>query len=133
MSSILSRRNLLRVAAAGVPLVTSANRLLAWQESSTDAKYSSDVNVVNVLASVHDKASLNSHVYLIADCKTVGCWVHLVVRHLGQYDPQGSYEVPKTAVLRLNCNVCNAANDFGQHDLKIIRGLKPTNDFRAAF
>jgi VWFA-related protein len=55
MSSILTRRDLLRVAAAGVPLVTSANRLLAWQESSTDAKYSSDVNVVNVFANVHDK------------------------------------------------------------------------------
>lgn len=45
------RRDLLRMAAALAP----ARRLLAWQESSPEAKYSSDVNVVNVLASVHDK------------------------------------------------------------------------------
>jgi len=51
MSLIASRRDLLRMAAAVVP----ASRLLAWQEPSADAKYSSDVNVVNVLASVHDK------------------------------------------------------------------------------
>ena len=85
------------------------------------------------MASAHDKASLNSHVFVAADCKTLGCWVRLVVRHLGQYDPQAGYEVPTTPILRLNCNVCNAANDFGQHDLKIIRGLKPTTDFRSAF
>ncbi|HEY1760896.1 MAG TPA: VWA domain-containing protein [Bryobacteraceae bacterium] len=51
MSSIPSRRDLLRAAVA----LTSANRLLAWQESSPDAKFSSDVKVVNVLANVHDK------------------------------------------------------------------------------
>jgi len=49
-----SRRDLFRAAAA-VPAMIPAQRLLAWQESSPEAKYSSDVNVVNVLASVHDK------------------------------------------------------------------------------
>jgi hypothetical protein len=56
-----------------------------------------------------------------------------VVRHLGPYDPQGNYTIPTTATFRLYCNVCFAANDFGQHDLKFIRGPKPTNDFKAAF
>src|SRR3984885_5953026 len=51
MTRIPSRRDLLQMAAVALP----AKRLLAWQESSPDAKYSSDVNVVNVLASVHDK------------------------------------------------------------------------------
>jgi VWFA-related protein len=46
-----SRRDLFRLAVVAVP----ARRLLAWQESPPEAKYSSDVNVVNVLASVHDK------------------------------------------------------------------------------
>jgi hypothetical protein len=59
MSSIPSRRDLLRVAAA-VPSLISAKRLLAWQDSSPDAKYSSDVKVVNVLASVHDKETKSS-------------------------------------------------------------------------
>jgi VWFA-related protein len=54
MSCIPSRRDLLRVAAALGPAL-SAKRLLAWQEPPPEAKYSSDVNVVNVLASVHDK------------------------------------------------------------------------------
>ena len=43
------------MAAAVVPAIGPAQRLLAWQDSPPDAKYSSDVNVVNVLASVHDK------------------------------------------------------------------------------
>ncbi len=47
----MNRRDLFRLAVVAVP----ARRLLAWQESPPDAKYSSDVNVVNVLASVHDK------------------------------------------------------------------------------
>jgi VWFA-related protein len=56
MSFIPSRRDLFRVAAASVPALIPAKRLLAWQEAAPpDAKYSSDVNVVNVLASVHDK------------------------------------------------------------------------------
>jgi hypothetical protein len=80
-----------------------------------------------------DNASLNNHVFLVADCKTLGCWVHLVVRHLALYDPHGTYPIPTTATLRLYCNICFAANDYGQHDLKLIRGPKPTNDFRAAF
>jgi hypothetical protein len=80
-----------------------------------------------------DVASLNNHVFLVADCKTLGCWVHLVVRHLGLYDPQRNYAVPTTTALRLYCNICFAANDYGQHDLKFIRGPKPTNDFKAAF
>jgi len=80
-----------------------------------------------------DNVSLNDHAFLVADCKTLGCWVHLVVRHLGPYDPQGNYTIPTTATLRLYCNVCNAANDYGQHNLQFIRGPKPTADFRAAF
>ncbi len=63
MRPIPSRRDLVRAAAAWAPAsasalalaLTQAGRLLAWQGSSPDAKYSSDVNVVNVLASVHDK------------------------------------------------------------------------------
>lgn len=47
----LSRRDWLRAAAAFVP----ALQLDAWQESSPDAKYSSEVNVVNVLATVREK------------------------------------------------------------------------------
>jgi VWFA-related protein len=52
MSPILSRRDVLRVAAALGP----ARRLLAWQDPEPNVKYSTDVNVVNVLASVHDKS-----------------------------------------------------------------------------
>jgi VWFA-related protein len=44
-----SRRDVFRVAAALAP----ASRLLAWQEP--EAKFSTDVNVVNVFAAVHDK------------------------------------------------------------------------------
>jgi VWFA-related protein len=55
VSFIPSRRDLLRVAAAAAPVLIPAKRLLAWQEAPPDAKYSTDVNVVNVLASVHDK------------------------------------------------------------------------------
>jgi VWFA-related protein len=55
VSFVPSRRDVLRAAAAAVPALTPAKRLLGWQESSPDAKYSSDVKVVNVLASVHDK------------------------------------------------------------------------------
>ena len=52
MDLVRSRRDLLRVAAALLPL----RRLLGWQESPPpNAKYSSAVNVVNILASVHDK------------------------------------------------------------------------------
>lgn len=80
-----------------------------------------------------DNASLNDHVFLVADCRTAGCWVYFVVRHLGLYDPQGNYTIPPTATLRLYCNICFAATDYGQHDLKFIRGPKPTNDFKAAF
>jgi hypothetical protein len=78
-----------------------------------------------------DAASPNGHVFLVADCKTVGCWVHLVVRHLGPYEPAGNYTNPPAAALRLYCNICFAANDYGQHDLRFIRGPKPTNDFKA--
>jgi VWFA-related protein len=46
-----SRRDLFRLTVVAVP----ARRLLAWQETAPEAKYCSDVNVVNVLASVHDK------------------------------------------------------------------------------
>src|SRR5580692_9441593 len=45
-----TRRELFSMAAALLP----AKSLLAWQEAS-GPKYSSDVNVVNVLAGVHDK------------------------------------------------------------------------------
>jgi hypothetical protein len=79
-----------------------------------------------------DNASL-SHAFLVADCKTLGCWIHLVVRHLGQYDPQGHYVIPTIATLRLYCNICGSGNNYGQHDLKLIRGPKPTNDFQVAF
>jgi len=48
----LSRRDLLRAAAAAAAPVL---KLDAWQESSPDAKYSSEVNVVNVLATVREK------------------------------------------------------------------------------
>lgn len=82
--------------------------------------------------SERDNESLNNHTFLVADCKTLGCWVHLVVRHLGLYDPQGNYTIPAITPLRLYCNLCYAANDYGQHDLKFIRGPKPTNDFKAA-
>src|ERR1700751_103067 len=52
-----SRRDLLRIGAALVP----AGRVLGWQEPKPDGgaqpnvKFSTDVNVVNVLATVHDK------------------------------------------------------------------------------
>jgi VWFA-related protein len=59
MSCIPSRRDFLRVAAAlgpaMAPALIPAKRLMAWQDAPPEAKYSSDVNVVNVLASVHDK------------------------------------------------------------------------------
>jgi VWFA-related protein len=55
MSFIPSRRDLLRGAGALGSTLLPAKRLLGWQDSSSEAKYSSDVNVVNVLASVHDK------------------------------------------------------------------------------
>jgi VWFA-related protein len=56
VSPLLSRRDLLRAATIAVPALGPAERLLAWQElPPAEAKYSSDVNVVNVLASVHDK------------------------------------------------------------------------------
>src|SRR5579862_1602694 len=54
MSCHPSRRDVFRVAAALGPAF-GAKRLLGWQEAPPDAKYSSDVNVVNVLASVHDE------------------------------------------------------------------------------
>lgn len=47
----LSRRAFLLSAAVLPP----ASRLLAWQDSDATPKYSSDVNVVNVLATVRDK------------------------------------------------------------------------------
>ncbi len=47
----LSRRGLFRAAAALIPAI----ELDAWQETSPDAKYSSEVNVVNVLATVREK------------------------------------------------------------------------------
>jgi VWFA-related protein len=53
MSCNPSRRDLLRAAALAPALIPK--HLLAWQDAPADAKYSSDVNVVNVLASVHDK------------------------------------------------------------------------------
>jgi hypothetical protein len=80
-----------------------------------------------------DVASLNDQVYLVVDCKTVGCWVHLVTRHFGQVDSQCSYAIPTTSALRLYCNICTAANDYGQPHLKFIRGPKPPLDFRPAF
>jgi len=78
-------------------------------------------------------ASLNDQVYLVVDCKTVGCWVHLVGRHLGQYDPQRTYAAPTISAHRLYCNVCTAANEYGQPHLKVIRGPKPPLEFRPAF
>src|SRR5580704_505402 len=51
MKHIPSRRNFLLAAAALAP----AKGLLGWQEPSPEAKYSFDVDVVNVFASVHDK------------------------------------------------------------------------------
>jgi hypothetical protein len=80
-----------------------------------------------------DEASLNDHAFLAADCKTVGCWVRLVVQNLGNYDAHGNYALPAITTLRLNCNICGAGNDYGQHDLRFIRGPKPTNDFKEAF
>jgi hypothetical protein len=80
-----------------------------------------------------ENASPNKHVFLVVDCKTLGCWVHQVVRHFSQYDPQENYVIPTIATLRLNCNICGAGNDYGQHDLRFIRGPKPTADFVAAF
>lgn len=79
-----------------------------------------------------DSASLNDQVYSVVDCKTLGCWVHLVVQHFGQHDPQAKYPLPAIGTLRLYCNVCKAANDFWQPDLRCIRGPKPPNDFRPA-
>src|SRR5215471_6872414 len=47
-----SRRDLFRLAAASLPL----SRLYAWQDpDQPDVKFSSNVNVVNVFATVHDK------------------------------------------------------------------------------
>lgn len=47
-----SRRDLIRLAAASVPL----SRLHGWQDApQPDVKFSSNVNVVNVFATVHDK------------------------------------------------------------------------------
>src|SRR5215469_18854971 len=55
ISTMLSRREALRLAAATVPV----GHLLGWQdpapESQPDVKFSSNVNVVNVFATVHDK------------------------------------------------------------------------------
>jgi VWFA-related protein len=53
---MLSRRDILRLGAAAVP----ASRVLAWQDAAqqpaqSDVKFSSNVNVVNVFATVHDK------------------------------------------------------------------------------
>jgi VWFA-related protein len=48
--SLLSRRELLYAAA-----LTPVSRLLAWQDSGPTPKFSTDVNVVNVLATVRDK------------------------------------------------------------------------------
>ncbi len=47
----VSRRSVLRSAAALLP----ARRILAWQDPEQGAKYSADVNVVNVLATVRDR------------------------------------------------------------------------------
>jgi hypothetical protein len=80
-----------------------------------------------------DSASVNDQVYLVVDCQTVGCWVHLVARHCGEHDPQRSYVIPKTGAVRLYCNVCTAANDYGEPHLKFIRGPKVPLDFRPAF
>jgi hypothetical protein len=84
------------------------------------------------MVSAHDKASLNDQVYLVVDCKTNGCWVQLVLEHLGIHDPQAKYPIQTIGIVRLYCNVCNAANDFWQSDLKCVRGPKPPNDFRPA-
>lgn len=85
------------------------------------------------IARLRDSASLNDQIYLVVDCKTVGCWVYLVAQHLGQHDPQRGYVAPKAGSSRLYCNVCGAANDYGEPDLKIVRGPKPPLDFRQAF
>jgi hypothetical protein len=85
------------------------------------------------IQTAYDNASLNNHVYLAADCKTLGCNVQLVIQHRGLYDPQSTYGPPRVGVLRLPCNVCSAANDYSQHDLKFIRGPKPTKDFKGVF
>src|SRR5215469_13757275 len=52
---MLSRRDALRLAASAIP----ASRLFGWQDQATqpqsDVKFSSNVSVVNVFATVHDK------------------------------------------------------------------------------
>jgi len=121
---------------AGLPI----GRTLTWRmEEQWKVMEWSDGNTTFTLPRLfteplhaeRDNASLNNHVFLVADCKTVGCWVHLVVRHLGTYDPQGNYTIPPAGALRLYCNVCFAANNYGRHDLRFIRGPKPTCDFKA--
>ena len=52
MQAAVSRRDLLRWAAALAPALAPASRLLAWQD---DPKFSTGVSVVNVLATVRDK------------------------------------------------------------------------------
>jgi VWFA-related protein len=51
----VSRRDILRAALAISPALSPAGRLLAWQDSEAPPKYSTDVNVVNVLATVRDR------------------------------------------------------------------------------
>jgi hypothetical protein len=125
-----------RPTGAGLPIAAKTNQRIEgyWMVTEWNdgrATFSLPRVFCESLARERDPASLNDQVYLIADCKTLGCWVHLVVRHLGLYDSQANYMIPTTGASRLYCNICGAANDYGQHDLKFIRGPKPTGDFRA--
>ena len=127
-----------RPTGAGLPMARALNwriedhwKITEWNDGKTT--FTLPRLFTEPIHAERDKETLNTHAFLVTDCKTVGCWVHLVVRHFGLYDPQGNYALPTTATMRLYCTLCHAANDYGQHDLKLIRGPKPTNDFKAAF
>jgi hypothetical protein len=127
-----------RPTGAGLPIAmkTKQRREGYWMVTEWDdgrATFSLPRVFCESIARERDSSSLNDQVYLVVDCKTVGCWVHLVTRHLGQHDPQRSYDFPATSAQRLYCNICTASNEYGQHHLKFIRGPKPPLDFRSAF
>jgi hypothetical protein len=127
-----------RPTGAGLPIALTIKQRLEGYWMVTDwndgkATFSLPRVFCESIARERDRASLNDQVYLVVDCKTVGCWVHLVTQHFGEHDPQRSYTVPATSALRIYCNICHAANEYGQPHLKFIRGPKLPLDFRPAF
>jgi len=76
----------------------------------------------------------NAHVYLAVACRTKGCNVYLVLKHVGLFDPTKTYAPNnQPALVRATCNVCLAVDDYTFRDLVVRRGPAPPVDFSDAF